>query len=810
MPRLLFDAQSLQTESRGLGRFAWSLLSALEKAAQSTGQWDIDVLISPLRLSFIRGRPVTGGAWLEGFEEASSFNQVIAEWAIQDYDVALFPSLFEGLDESGVATPSGTKAVFGASTAVVVHDVIPLIFPDQYFPVHPKYQEWYLKKLAFINDADVIFAVSEATKRDVIERLHIDAARITVIGAGVANSFRQLSSEQQEEWKRRFRQTYGIDRGFILYVASDDEWRKNIEGLIRAYALLPHRWQQETQLVIVGRVPEARRKYYQTIIKQSETPASIIFPGQVSDDELVGFYNLAYVFVFPSFYEGFGLPAIEAVRCGTAVLGSNLSSLPEVLGRSDCLFDPSHPETIADRLLFALEHPSWVQDLAKAQQASTAGFTWENTGGKVLNALSRLVDLKGSTSPSRLGRMKNSWNVALVTPLPPLHTGVAEYARDLVPTLSRSFPIVLVAEDPNEVVKGDFLTCNYPFIDSTQWDARGGLPLFQIGNNGDFHAYMLPLLNKWGGAVTLHDVVLDGLAGFVAANPTLMGQLVTGAEREIWAAAQNLVEPDKSSLLAHLLLDWIVRHCDGIIIHSEFAKRMVQELIPGIDIPLFVIPHGIGRRFKTSKVAKPSQGRVIIGAFGNVHPVKGLERLIEAAGRSGVKERVELLIVGEGGDEYISVLRNAASDYGVRVTFTGWVSDEEWAKALGRVDIVVSLREESRGESSGPVHQALGWGKAVIVEAVGANVELPDHVVRKVNRRDVVGLSRTIEELVEDPVLRHQYGQNAIQWVEEERSWGRIGDLYREALETIYSVRQSRRKVASKVAVPRSVSLLLR
>ena len=165
---------------------------------------------------------------------------------------------------------------------------------------------------------------------------------------------REISKSDEEALRARF----GLSRRYVMYTGGID-FRKNIDGLIEAYAKLSAELRAKFQLAIVCSVhPEERAKISRQAAKCGLRDDELVLTGFVPDDDLVNLYNLCHAFVFPSLYEGFGLPALEAMACGAAVIGSNKSSIPEVIGRQDALFDPSRPADITEaleRLLLALE-----------------------------------------------------------------------------------------------------------------------------------------------------------------------------------------------------------------------------------------------------------------------------------------------------------------------------------------------------------------------------------------------------------------------------------------------------------------------
>jgi glycosyltransferase involved in cell wall biosynthesis len=203
---------------------------------------------------------------------------------------------------------------------------------------------WVIKKAC--QNAQHIIAISEATKQDIVNMLQIDPDKIAVVYLAVADRYKPTSdSSQVAEIKRKF----NISKPYFLYVG---QWRqhKNVARLIRAFHLLRRRYNLDYQLVLAGKVDRQCPEVLATI-NQLNLQAEVILTGYVPDADLPLLYNGADAFVFPSLYEGFGLPPLEAMACGAPVVASRVSCMPEILGEAAHYFDPLSVEDMAKAMV---------------------------------------------------------------------------------------------------------------------------------------------------------------------------------------------------------------------------------------------------------------------------------------------------------------------------------------------------------------------------------------------------------------------------------------------------------------------------
>ena len=403
--RIVIDLQGAQTESRyrGIGRYTLSLTQALLTANRNH---EITLLLNGLLLSNEDPLLSVLKQWLlpsyikiwyaPGPVNASNQDnqlrtqqaELIREACIQDLeaDVILIPSFFEGfIDDAVISIKRWDQST---PVAVCMLDLIPLLNAKDYLEPNPSYKAFYLDRIEQLRLADSFLAISESSKLEAEQ--HVAIRQQPVINASIAvdNIFvdQQLNASQRQE----ARQQLGIDTPFILYTGGADI-RKNLPTLIQAYALLPAALRDTYILVLAGRIPAVTVQELQALVLELQlNREQVLFTGYVSDDELVSLYNTCQLFVFPSWHEGFGLPALEAIRCGAPTLVADRSSLPEVVGESDALFDPFDPADIAGSMQRVLCDPEFRDQLCVQQKQHSKVFNWEKTAQLTLHALEEL------------------------------------------------------------------------------------------------------------------------------------------------------------------------------------------------------------------------------------------------------------------------------------------------------------------------------------------------------------------------------------------------------------------------------------
>lgn len=269
-------------------------------------------------------------------------------------------------------------------TVITIHDVMPLKFPKHY-PMGLRGKINFLMQKIALGSCKKIITDSMASKNDIVKYLNVGEQKITVIPLAADKRFRVLNDDTKLLYVKR---KFHLPDRFLLYVG-DANWVKNLPFLIEGFRQLSELPDfGDIKLVLVGGVflknvenidhPElAGLKLVNELIKQYGLEEKIIKPGQITEDELVVFYNLAEIYIQPSFYEGFGLPVLEAFACGTPVISSNQGSLQEVGGQAALYFDPTNIKQFISITKDVLEDKSLQNKLSKLGLIRAAKFSWE-------------------------------------------------------------------------------------------------------------------------------------------------------------------------------------------------------------------------------------------------------------------------------------------------------------------------------------------------------------------------------------------------------------------------------------------------
>jgi glycosyltransferase involved in cell wall biosynthesis len=262
-------------------------------------------------------------------------------------------------------------------SVVTIHDCIHLRFP-QYLPHKLGYAYARASLWFATHRSSRIMTVSEASKRDILRYFRVPAAKIDVIHNAIDERFGRMPAEEEIA---RVRERYQLNDPFVLY-AGNIKPHKNLERLIEAFHMLRRGDLEHVKLLIIG---DEVSKYatLRRAVHRYKLHKHVRFFGFVPDETLAVLYRLASVFVFPSLYEGFGLPPLEAMASGTPVVTSNVSSLPEVVGDAALLVDPYEPEAIAQAMREVLTDQALRESLVRKGLARVGLFSWDRSVRRV-------------------------------------------------------------------------------------------------------------------------------------------------------------------------------------------------------------------------------------------------------------------------------------------------------------------------------------------------------------------------------------------------------------------------------------------
>ncbi|MEE9437908.1 MAG: glycosyltransferase family 1 protein [Saprospiraceae bacterium] len=268
-------------------------------------------------------------------------------------------------------------------TLLICHDIAYKHYPDHVRKSHLKYYRRNFPK--FHHKAQHIVAVSEYTRKDIIETYQLDSDKITVGHNATPNGFKPIN----EKSKLIIRNNISEGKPYFIYVGSLHP-RKNVVNLIKAFDLFKSTYNTSHKLVLVGRMAwknEILKKTYQTTKHRED----IIFTGHLSTG-LADYMAAAEALTYVSLFEGFGIPILEGMSSGIPVITSNISSMPEVAGDAALLVDPKNPKSIADAMYKVVNDKNLRADLIKKGEKRIGNFSWQKTGSHIYSHLKRIKD----------------------------------------------------------------------------------------------------------------------------------------------------------------------------------------------------------------------------------------------------------------------------------------------------------------------------------------------------------------------------------------------------------------------------------
>lgn len=812
--RIVIDLQGAQTEgsrSRGIGRYTLSIAQAI---VRGRGEHEVFIAlnglfsdtIEPLRADFDRLLPQGNirvwhapgpvRSWVTRNEWRRETAELIREAFLASLkpDMVLVSSLFEGFGDSAVTSIGmlSTKV----PTAVILYDLIPLVHRDPYLK-NPVAEAWYENKLGHLRRAELLLAISESSRQEGVTYLGFPAEQAVNISAAAEPQFRPMQVDARREVA--VRQHYGLHRPFVMYAGGIDH-RKNIEGLIRAYAKLPKTLRLRHQLAVVCFIQPHDRQRFVSLAKQCKLEEDeFILTGFVPEEDLPILYNLCKVFVFPSWHEGFGLPALEAMSCGRAVIGANTSSLPEVIGREDALFDSRSEGSIAEKLTQVLINDSFRLELERHGLEQAKKFSWDESAKQAIGAFENWYEQHKSKALNYKPPVRP--RLAYVSPLPPERNGISDYSAELLPELARHYYIeVIVAQD---VITDPWIKANCP-VRSVEWFKANAncfdRVLYHFGNS-HFHQQMFRLLEEVPGVVVLHDFFLSGIVAHMDAIGFAPGSWVA----ELYHAHGYKAVQERFHAQDPADVIWkypcslsILQRAQGMIVHSENSRRLAKHwhgLHAAEDwavIPLLRVPAFAFDRAKARRALNLNADDFIICSFGLLGPHKLNHRLLKALLASSLADREDCVLVfvgenhgGEYGQELFSTIRN--SGLGERICITGWVDTATFRQYLAAADLCVQLRTLSRGETSAAVLDCMNYGLPTIVNGNGSMADLPDDAVWKLpDEFSDAQLVEALETLWRDAPLRQKMGKRSREIIITRHAPRACADQYFAAIENIH------------------------
>ncbi len=662
---------------------------------------------------------------------------------------------------------------------VTVYDLIPDVFPEMYL-VDPGLRTRWRACRELVRVADHVFTLSRSGMTDVVQRLGVPSERVSIIGAGCSDRFRRPGSRRDALASARA-SISGLGSQFIVCNGAIDP-RKNVDRLLQAYASLPAHLRERWQLVLVCRIKPLERNHYEVQARRLGIEGQLVLSGYVDDRILVSLYQAADLAVFPSLYEGYGLPVVEALACGAPVIASDNSSLRELVG-DDGRFDPLDTEAIASAMARALTDSAARERLLA--ETTRPPPTWGDVADRAAEVYQRLLTRDArARGGGRFFGIVPGWRrrplVALVSPWPPARTDAAIWAERLAVSLEKHVDVDRytdavqpdLATTPSDAragvaALGSPVVGRVRFLKKTEpW--RGGYDaVIACLDDTAFHTEALGLLLRGRrAAVIAHSVRLSELyhradllgdlpEGFTA----VLHRMYPGLPPEL--GADGTVPPTVAEQSGILMSRDIIGQSDRFLVAFEYAADIARcearaEDLERIGILPFACP--------PPSALPRTEDEGLVCAFGPIGRATGADKLVRAMAELARRRMyARLAFVGTVDTAERRYLEALAGDLGVadRVDVIGWLDGERRQDWLSRCTVGIMLQAHPGVASMLEIGDLFAWGIPTAVRDGGRLRELDECVVRVPPYFDPESLAEILGDLLHDHERRLKMGAAA-------------------------------------------------
>ncbi len=810
---IVVDIQALQNplhRERGIGRYIIDHVDALIDAGAP---------LEALVLNPMAPVPHVPEHWIDRrlmqWNTPAVMRSALQRWPNVVYHIA---SPFEPtVPESGLVTPHGVRDATVLS--VTVFDVIPYVFPAVHQPTETL-RSFFRRRARLISTADLVLTISEHTRTDSINTFALDPNKVVNTSTGGAAFFAPSDRRPKTD-----------ERSYVLTVSGWGDPRKDPSTTFRAYASLPAKIREQHRLVVVCNLPpEGNDAWRHETRELGLRDEEVHFTGHIDDEELRSLYTHAEIYVTSSRYEGFGLPVLEAARCGTPSLTTSVSSLPEVLAYPPATFPPGDHISLARLLQQALTDAQFRAALLEASQRAAATYTWDRvaattvaawTGAVATHQRRQLAAGNASAGRSAVAGMRHrtlphSLRIAIAGPFPPSKSGIGTFNARVGVALARDHDIDWFTEGddcmPPPSYKRDHGQYPIAALGRTLHPGSYDGVIYTIGN-GHYHPQTLRAALRTPGIVWLHDAHLAGL--YLTANGLFLPDrdaspsVIADARSTMAATVAEMYGPgnelgddewwrtDAYDRRGLTMLSGLLHTARALIVNTEAAGDIARSEAP-MSLPIHILPLPYPTSTPRDEAPDRDSDRLVV-SLGWVDPMKRPHDLIRAVAhsRNTIGQRIRVAFVGELAPNLHAELVALAQSLHLEdsVVFTGFIPDEEYNGWLANADIAVQLRTETRGEASAALGDAIAHGIPTITTITTAE-ELPAGVVEFLDpASDARAISDKITELLTHPETRSQLRDRALSHA---ATW-HFDDL---AARVVEIVRETSQRTAERLTLP--------
>ncbi|MCL2625731.1 MAG: glycosyltransferase [Cystobacterineae bacterium] len=779
--RIVVDLQSIQGPSRfrGIGRYSFELIKALIAVAADDEvliflnnqlpeyineiRYDFRTLLPQSNIKIFESLP--GCTLQEGHPNRINAAEILREQFIIDLqpDVVLIPSILDTSSTRSCICSVGRLADKNFPVAVVLYDLIPLYDINRYLPTELD-QISYRKRLEGLVKADLLLCISGFTELEYRRLFPGTYCDSTVIYGGATDIF-ALPTSEQSAVRTALRDAFGITKPYLFFTSGFD-FHKNHEGLLRAFAKLPAAIRNKHQLVFSGAKNDGIEAHFKSIARQCSLPDdTLILTGQVKDSDLVHLYQNCQLFIMPSFYEGLGLPILEAIACGAPVIGSNTASIPELLPNDSLLFDPHNLHSISSVMASFLGDEERLLKAKESCLKHAEQFSWTNSALKTLCALRSAVNKHKTLQKKTLREdfPKSMQNIASLTLS-------AEEKR-----------MTAFAQTTNEATLGKEWTLRCPRRTGwlTTWNMRCGIAAYSknltnfivpkpiilapkdvpITNDSECKVIScwsekkkeaglheaLEIINK----LSLDEIMIQySISFFYPEEFCFFVRALLEKGVSVFVTLHNTTDANIHSVIP------VLRDVDGIFVHSFYD--FLNLLKHGIKKNVKFLPLGVCL-YENKNIAKTIDKKCnSISTYGFFLPHKGLLEMIEAVSLLHAEnfpihlKMINAVYSRELSEPFIRTCSTKIAELGLEHAVqlcTDFLEDSESISRLRETDLIVFPYQDTGESASAAVRSGLSTGKPVAVTPLKIFDDVKD-VVFSLPGTDPQSLASGIKEIL--------------------------------------------------------------
>lgn len=734
--KLLIDMQSVQAGSGkgGIGRYSYNLLEAMIKNNKShdisvllNGKLSMDIykiltnIISKEKIYIFEAFADTQEKVIQNKFRAEA-SKLTREFIVSLINPDLFfvTSFVEGYFDN-VVTSIGD--IFPANrTVIILYDLIPLVQKEKYLQ-NINVKTHYMNRVSGLSKCGLLLSISEFSKEEGLELLDICESGIVNISSGVDKKFKPLEVSNID--KKSLYEKYNIKNKFLMYTSSFDI-RKNQKNLILAYGLLDYEIRKEYQLLLIGNGSKDSIKDLKQTIKEIKlNQDEVIFLGYIDDIDLLNLYNLASLFVFPTFSEGFGLPALEAMSCALPTIGSRNTSVIEVINNEEAFFNPADISAIANKIQQVLTNKDFANKLKLSGLAQSKNFSWNITAQKTLAALEKKYDSLDLDFQeiytnqyryfieklSQIDNISTVSNIELATLSNYIDTNIKKYNKKIgiITTWNTRCGIASYSKylSQNFISQSIILAPKIKKDELTQEDNSDVVRIWKIAD--DNLKQMLNYIQD----VKLQTIFIQFNYGFFNFNNlSIFISKLVACGIKVYITLHSTVDSIKNKNKKLLAIKSLSK-CESIFIHTQQDIENLNKI--GINKNIVLLNQGIIDISPQEKINKINK-TFVLATYGFFLETKGFINIIEAFKiLKDQKYDIKLQMLNAkysqaASSELIQKAQNLISKYKLEDYInlnTDYLSDQETIKRLHKTDLVVYPYEKTGESSSAAIRMAI-------------------------------------------------------------------------------------------------------